>query len=90
MKGLCVIITNPNGAVVASAVDFDGVDASGFSRESEQSRRAKARAFLAFAKSHLNHWMAEKVTHEDAIGMWSLAESAGYQMTIIPIDVAKP
>ena len=85
MKGICFVIVNPNGSVVSHGIDFDGPDAAGFTARQEQRRRAKARALLTFAKSHLNVWMAAKATHEDAIDLWRLAESSGYQMTEIPI-----
>lgn len=84
-QGICMIATNPAGAVVAHSVDFAGPDAAGFTKLQEQRRRAKARLLFSFAKSHLNHWMAEKVTHEDAYDFWRLAEASGYTMTEIKI-----
>lgn len=81
-----VIITNPHGNIVASALDGGGVDAAGFSQEAEQKRRAKQRALISFAKTHLNDWMAAKVKYEDALNLWDLAQESGYKMSIQQIE----
>lgn len=85
MRGVVAVIVNPNGAVVASAADFGGVDAAGFGLDSEQARRARSMVILEFARAHLNEWLAKEINGYEAKTIWEVASRAGYSLTVLPV-----
>lgn len=85
--GHCAVIINPAGAVVAQATDFDGAYAAGISRESQQTYRVRHRVMRAFARGHLNQWLAEKVDDEFAGRFFEHASSCGYKMHVFQVGV---
>lgn len=85
LRGHCAVIINPNGDVVAEATDFDGPTAAGFSRDGEQVRRVKDKAYRQFAKHHLNDWLGSKVDGTFADRFFAHAENCGYKLHVFPI-----
>lgn len=85
LHGHCAIIINPKGDVVAEATDFDGSHAAGISLENRQTSRVRNRVIRAFAKSHLNEWLAEKVDDYFANKFFEHAINCGYKLHIFPI-----
>lgn len=85
LSGVCVVVTNPNGAVVASASNFDPHKPGGFRLKEIQTIHARNAAMMAFAKNHLNEWLAGKSDAFFAEQLWRIAENAGYRMQEIEV-----
>ncbi|WP_322997454.1 hypothetical protein [Castellaniella sp.] len=88
IRGYCAVIINPNGDVVAEATDFAPSEAAGFSNASRQKDRAQSRVELAFARNHLNQWLARKIDGYFAGRFFEHAQKCGYKLHIFPIGEA--
>lgn len=83
--GFLAIVTNPTGAVVAKAVDFERQTPGGCTLAEGQRSRIFRVIKYEFARQHLNMWMAERISEQFANVFWLQAESSGYKLHLIEI-----
>lgn len=86
IRGMCVVITNPDGDVVAQDADFERCAPAGFDLEKAQEVRAGNGAKREFARGHLNGWLAKDMSGYFIRIFWENAERAGYKMTAFPVE----
>lgn len=85
LKGICGVITTPDGHVVAHSADFDIFAPGGMKLLNCQRDRVRDRLALIFVKRHLNDRLTVKLDEHFVMEFWANAESNGYRMTLMPI-----
>jgi len=85
LKGVCGVITTPDGHVVAHHADFNNFAPGGMKLLNCQKSRVRDGLAMVFVKRHLTERMTGKLDEHFVMEFWSNAESNGYRMTLIPI-----
>lgn len=90
MKGTIVIAITPSGDVAATAADFEGGGAAGFSRKDNQERRAMDVLYHEIIDSYCSHVIAPAVKKVYRHDMIRNLREAGWKFESRQIDTEKP
>jgi hypothetical protein len=89
-KGVIAVAINPNGLVVSNGSCFENFAPGGMRIDESQRRRALESMKLDFTRTHLNHFMSEKLDIYFASDFWEQATKNGYRVEIINVGYPKP
>lgn len=86
MRGTIVIAIDPRGRVAETATDFDGPTAGGFSKSSEQERRAKEQLWASIVRNYCSEFMWKTVKETRAFDGLSRLARDGWRFETRTID----